>query len=93
MGLLDEMPQRSFFDGANYPRGRFHLTRGRFNGSNYPRGRFKEIHIINTSHFRKSVIIAMFCRFADWNNIRRTKINEMNENKRKGGAEIFLRGV
>ena len=72
----DEMPQRSFFDGANNPR-----------------GRFQEIHIINTSHFRKSVIIAMFCRFADWNNIRRTKMNELNENKRKGGAEIFLRGV
>ena len=73
--------------GSNYPRGRFHQQ------TNYPRGRFQEIHIINTSHFRKSVIIAMFCRFADWNNIRRTKMNELNENKRKGGAEIFLRGV
>lgn len=70
----DEMPQRSFFDGANNPRGQTIETID--DGSNYPRGRFQEIHIINTSHFRKSVIIAMFCRFADWNNIRRTKMND-----------------
>ena len=39
-------------------------------GSGYPKGRFyrlkKEIHIINTSAFQKSAIIAMFCRLESY---------------------------